>query len=111
VLQSLRASAFGIKIGIVAYQFILDRIPRWLSLLLGSRLPRLPCGLANAAVPLGTPFGVQLAAVFQSPEMGSSSQVALPAHANSARKNIKPQAVSETKSLLVKTNSEFPVLR
>jgi len=67
--------------------------------------------VAISAGPLGTLAGVQLAAVFQSPEMGSRSQVALPARANSARKNIRPEAVSETKSLLVKTNSGFPVLR
>jgi len=67
--------------------------------------------VATSAGPLGTVTGVQFVGVFQSPELGLRSHVALPAYANSARKNIRPEAVSETKSLLVKTNSGFPVLR
>src|SRR4029450_7564437 len=44
--------------------------------------------------PLGTPFGVQLAAVFQSPEMGSRSHWVLIAYVTVGTRNIREQRIT-----------------
>ena len=52
---------------------------------------------ANVAVsagPLGTVAGVQFPAVFQSPELGLTSQIALPPRASSASTNISTPPLS-----------------
>src|SRR6266487_1140034 len=67
---------------------------------------------ANVAVsagPLGTPIGVQLAAVFQSPEMGSRSHWALIAYATVGRRNIKEQRIAATTSVFIEVISGFVI--
>jgi len=66
--------------------------------------------VAVSADPLGTVAGVQLMAVFQSPEEGLRSHVALPARANPAKRSVRPQPITDATSLFVKRNSGFAVL-
>jgi hypothetical protein len=63
---------------------------------------------ANVAVSaglLGTPFGVQLAAVFQSPEMGSRSHWALIAYVTLGTRNIRQQRIAAAISLFIEVIS------
>ena len=69
---------------------------------------------ANVAVsadPLGTVVGVQFVAVFQSLEPGLRSHITLPAWADPARKNIRPQPISRAINLFLEPNSGLAVLR
>jgi hypothetical protein len=62
------------------------------------------CESPNVAVsagPLGTPFGVQLSAVFQSPEMGSRSHCALIAYVTLGTSNIREQRIAVRTSLFI----------
>ena len=66
---------------------------------------------SNVAVspdPLGTVAGVQLPAVFQSPEAGVKSQVALPALAITGSKNIRPLPINAAINFFIELNS--PIL-
>ena len=69
---------------------------------------------ANVAVsadPLGTVAGVQFVAVFQSPEPWLRCHIALPAWADPARKNIRPQPISRAINLFLEPHSGLAVLR
>jgi hypothetical protein len=63
---------------------------------------------SNVAVsvgPLGTVAGVQLAAVFQSPEMGSRSHWALSAYVTVGTRNIREQRIAATISVFIEVIS------
>ena len=67
---------------------------------------------ANVAVsadPLGTVAGVQFVAVFQSPEPGLRSHIALPARANPAKQKRKPQLITATTNLFLEVIFELRV--
>src|SRR4026207_1687760 len=57
--------------------------------------------VAVSAGPLGTSFGVQLAAVFQSPEMGSRSHWALIAYVTLGTRNIREQRIAARISVFI----------
>jgi hypothetical protein len=58
-----------------------------------------------SAGPLGTPFGVQLAAVFQSPEMGSRSHWVLIAFVTLGTRNIREQRIAVRISVFIEVIS------
>jgi hypothetical protein len=57
--------------------------------------------VAVSAGPLGNPFGVQFAAVFQSPDMGSKSHCALIAYVAVGKRNNKKQRIAARTSLFI----------
>src|SRR5438874_11938545 len=57
--------------------------------------------VAISAGPLGTPIGVQLSAVFQSPEIGSRSHWALSAYVTVATRNSSEQRIAATISVFI----------
>jgi hypothetical protein len=57
--------------------------------------------VAVSAAPLGTPFGVHLAAVFQSPEIGSRSHWALIAYVTVGMANIREQRIAARMSVFI----------
>ena len=61
--------------------------------------------VATSAGPLGIPFGVQLAAVFQSPEIGSRSHWALIPYVTVGTSNISEQRSAAMISLLIEVIS------
>jgi hypothetical protein len=65
--------------------------------------------VALSAGPLGTPFGVQLAAVFQSPEMGSRSHWALIAYVTLGTRKIREQRIVARTSLFIEVISGFAI--
>src|SRR5439155_24942981 len=67
--------------------------------------------VAISAGPLGTPFGVQLAAIFQSPEMGSRSHWALIAYVTLGTRNIREQRIAATISVFIEVISGLPSTR
>src|SRR6187399_137102 len=57
--------------------------------------------VAMSAGPLGTPIGVQLAAVFQSPEIGSRSHSALIAYVTVGMRNSREQRIAARISVFI----------
>jgi hypothetical protein len=65
--------------------------------------------VAISAGPLGIPFGVQLAAVFQSPEIGSRFHWALLAYVTLGTRNIRAQRIAATISVFIGVISGFAI--
>src|SRR4029453_17509882 len=67
--------------------------------------------VATSAGPLGTLIGVQLSAVFQSPEMGSRSHWALIAYVTVGTRNIREQRIAARTSLFIEAISGLLSMR
>ena len=65
--------------------------------------------IAMSAGPLGTSIGVQLAAVFQSPEMGSRSHCAVIAYITVGTRNSSEQRIAARISLFIEVISGFAI--
>src|SRR6266550_6560060 len=65
--------------------------------------------VATSPGPFGTPFGVQLSAVSQSPEIGSRSHCALIAYVTGEARNVSKQQIAATISLFIEVISGFAI--